>query len=97
MEFKEPFKTGFTVYTKSGCPNCSKVKKIFNERKMSYQIIDCDDYLIEDKINFLLFIEKKTNIIFKSFPMIFNDDIFIGGYQETINYVDKLLSFDEVF
>ena len=30
MEFEKPSDTDFTVYSKSGCPNCSIVKKILN-------------------------------------------------------------------
>jgi glutaredoxin len=97
MEFTEPLKTGFTVYTKSGCPNCTKVKKLLHERGLPYEIIDCDEYLIEDRTNFLLFMETKINVIFKAFPIIFNDGVFIGGYQETIYYLDKLLMFEEDF
>ena len=97
MEFKEPLKSGFTVYTKSGCPFCSKVKKFIQENKLSYETIDCDDYLIEDKKNFLVFIEIRSNVIFKTFPVIFHDEKFIGGYQETVNYIDKLTSFDDNF
>jgi len=97
MEFKEPSKTGFTVYTKSGCHFCSKVKKLFQEKKLLYETIDCDDYLIEDRENFLLFIEKTCKVNYKTFPIIFNDGIFIGGYPETSDYLDKMINFDEDF
>ena len=56
MTFTEPSEKGFTIYTKSGCPNCSKVKTLFKEKNISYIFVDCDDYLIEKKELFLDFI-----------------------------------------
>ena len=97
MEFKEPSTKGFTIYTKSGCHFCNKTKKLLQEKNVLYETIDCDDYLIEDKEKFLLFIQTKTNVNQKMFPIIFNDGIFIGGYQETYDYLDKLIIFDEKF
>jgi glutaredoxin len=95
MEIEEPFKTGFTVYSKSGCPNCTKVKKLLIEKKAFFLEINCDDYIIEDKENFLLFIKERANKEYKTFPMVFNDGIFVGGFTETQDYFNKLLTFDE--
>ena len=95
MEIEEPFKTGFTVYSKSGCPNCTKVKKLLIEKKVFFVEIDCDDYIIEDKEKFLFFIKERANKEYKTFPMVFNDSNFIGGFTETQDYFNKLLSFDE--
>ena len=95
MEIEEPFKTGFTVYSKSGCPNCTKVKKLLTEKTVFFVEIDCDDYIIEDKEKFLLFIKERANKEYKTFPMVFNNGIFIGGFTETQDYFNKLLSFDE--
>ena len=36
MEIEEPLKTGFTVYSKSGCPNCTKVKKLLTEKRVFF-------------------------------------------------------------
>jgi glutaredoxin len=97
MEFEEPKDTGFTIYSKSGCQNCLKVKNLLKEKKLDFTVIDCDDYIIEDKENFLLFINKVTQKSVKIFPMIFYKGEFIGGYNETMDVVDKLaVSFDEV-
>ena len=49
MEIEEPFKTGFTVYSKSGCSNCTKVKKLLVEKKAFFVEIDC-------KANYILHI-----------------------------------------
>ena len=98
MEFDKPNETGFTVYSKSGCPNCLKVKTLLKEKNLVFNVIDCDEYLIEDKENFLLFIEDLIKKSCRVFPIIFNDTNFIGGFDETKEFIDKtLLSFEENF
>jgi len=98
MEFEKPNKIGFTIYSKSGCPNCNKVKALLKEKKLLFNVVDCDEYLIENKDNFLLFIEKIAKQSCRVFPMVFNDATFIGGFNETKDFIDKiLLSFEEIF
>jgi glutaredoxin len=98
MEFQEPFPKNFTVYSKSGCPNCLKVKNLLKEKFFICYEINCDDYIIEDKETFLSFIENKAGKMEKMFPMVFYDAKFIGGYQETIDFINKLqLSFEDIF
>ena len=72
MEFEKPNETGFTVYTKSGCPNCNKVKILLKEKNFVFNVIDCDEYLIEDKENFLLFIQQTAKQSCKMFPFVFD-------------------------
>jgi len=95
MDIIKPIETGFTVYSKSGCPNCLKIKTLLKDKNINFIIVDCDEYIIEDKTFFLLFINKLAKTQVTMFPMIFNDGLFIGSYNETKNYIDKLLSFED--
>jgi glutaredoxin len=96
INYEEPSNTGFTIYSKSGCNNCIKIKTLLKEKNFEFNVIDCDEYIIEDKENFLLFIKQKANQDCKYFPIIFYDGIFIGSYNETIKYIDeKFLSIDD--
>jgi glutaredoxin len=96
MDFEKPIKSGFTVYSKSGCINCNKVKTLLKEKHFIFSVINCDEYIIENKEDFLQFIKEKANRECKMFPMVFYDGFFIGGYNETQEYIDKLLlSFEE--
>ena len=98
MDFIEPNKIGFTVYSKSGCPRCIKVKRAIKEKKFLLNEIDCDEYLLEDKEGFLTFIREKIGKDHRIFPMVFFDGKFVGGYNETIETMDKLaLSFEDNF
>ena len=95
MNIENPLDCGFTIYSKSGCPNCTRIKKILTEKKLTFIEINCDEYLIEDKEFFLSFIKNLAHKEWKVFPMIFNDGIFMGGFNETQEYLNKQLSFDE--
>ena len=98
MEFEKPNESGFTIYSKSGCPNCLKIKSLLKEKKLILNIVDCDEYIFEDKSSFLFFMNQLANKEVKMFPMIFYDGKFIGGFSETKDFVDKLLlSFDDNF
>jgi glutaredoxin len=95
MEFPCPQNDGFTIYSKSGCTNCAKVKTFLKEQNCIFNVIDCDEYLIDNKEEFLTFIEKLTNIKCRIFPIIFFNGEFIGGYNETLLYIKKeMLTFE---
>ncbi len=87
--FVEPVPNKFTVYSKSGCPNCVKAKALLKERDLSYEQINCDEYILECKAGFLQFIEKKASTKWRSFPIIFDDIRFIGGFIDLKGYLDK--------
>lgn len=98
MGFELPEKSGFTIYSKSGCPNCSKVKTFLKDINFIFNVVDCDEYLIEEKDKFLEFIKNLTQIEYKIFPIIFFDEKFVGGYNETKELVNKLsISFELFF
>jgi glutaredoxin len=98
MEFIEPTKKGFTVYSKSGCPNCLTIKKLIKEKNFFLFEVDCDDYILENKEGFLKFIEERAETSYKTFPMVFFDGKFIGGATHTIEFINKLLlSFEDIF
>lgn len=96
MDFTLPSQEGYTIYSKSGCPNCTKTKKLLEGDTPAPVIIDCDDYLIEDKEGFLKFIEATAKKEWKTFPMIFYNGQFIGGYQETMSHYECKKTFIEV-
>lgn len=95
MEYTLPSESGFTIYSKSGCLQCSNVKKLLQHNKLDFTAVDCDEYILEDKLSFLLFMNNMANRDVKVFPMIFYNGAFIGGYPETREQVDKLMCFDD--
>jgi glutaredoxin len=97
MEFEKPLMYEFTIYSKSGCPNCRKVKALLSEMRQKYTVINCDEYLLDYKDEFLQFIYtiSKTNIT--TFPIIFDSNNYIGGFLETKQYLSLQLDFDTNF
>lgn len=87
MEFEHPTANGFTIYSKSGCPSCVKVKNLLIDCKIN--VINCDEYVLNDKANFLLFIKTLSGEDVKTFPMVFNDAKFVGGYQATKTFIEQ--------
>lgn len=94
MEIETPESNDFTIYSKSGCIDCNKVKDLLKNNKQKYLVIVCDDYLFDDKEIFLSIMNNYTNCEWNRFPMVFHNGKFIGGFNETKIYVDKLLAFN---
>jgi glutaredoxin len=99
MEYIKPSINGFTVYSKSGCPNCVSVKKIIKDNIFLFiSEINCDEYILEDKERFLEFIETIVCYSHKTFPIVFYEGNIIGGLNETKLFINTLLlSFEENF
>lgn len=96
-EFPLPSEKHITIYSKSGCKNCLLVKHLLKEQNMVFNVIDCDEFILEKKEDFLEFIKELIGKEYKSFPMIFDGLIFVGGFKEITNYIDKILDFDISF
>lgn len=98
MEFPYPEKGQITVYSKSGCINCTKVKTLLKDKSMAFNIIDCDEFLLEYKDEFLSFIQTLIGKEYRIFPIVFDNNQFIGGFNETNKYFtslqEKMLDFD---
>jgi len=85
------------IYTKSNCVYCYKVKELLKNEQIITNI-NCDKWL-ENKIKKEIFIGAMENIIgneWKTFPMVFLNSKFIGGYMETKKYLDAKLNFELV-
>ena len=96
MDFESPAIDGFTIYSKSGCLMCTKAKDLLKSKSLTYKMIDCDEYLIEDRDNFLLFMKNLANKEITSFPIVCYNGAFIGAYKETFDQVEKRLDFNDL-
>ena len=72
----------FTVYSKEGCPFCTKVVKVLRLAKLNHVVYELDnDY---DKQSFYgQFGQGST------FPQVVVDATNLGGCTETIQYLKK--------
>lgn len=72
------------IYSKSNCIYCEKAKELFPNAT----IINCDKELEINKQQFLDQMKLKIGFSYKTFPMIFINDEFIGGYDDAVSYVN---------
>jgi len=96
MNIPHPTSDRFTVYTKQNCSYCEKVKDALEHSFETPEIIPCDDFLTDDfltnfekKQRFVAFMNSLTKDKFKTFPVVFFDKTFIGGYNETVLFLQK--------
>jgi glutaredoxin len=81
--------TEYVIYTKSGCDFCRKLKNLLINEKIRFTEINCDNQLSQTLSSMQGIIGKK----WKTFPMVFVNSIFIGGYTETVKYIDRHRTF----
>jgi glutaredoxin len=94
--FEEPDPYGYTVYTKSLCIFCDRVKALFEKEQLPFVSVLCDFYLEHNKEAFLGFIKERTGIEYKTFPMVFYKGQFIGGFTDTETHFNKQNAFDHL-
>ncbi len=80
----------FIIYSKSDCRFCELSKQLLLEEGYEHEIIMCDDFLKDDRNGFLEKMETKIGRSYKTFPMIFYKDQFIGGYTDLVKEIEKM-------
>ena len=77
----------YTIYTKPKCSFCDKTKELLKDVEPAPHWIDCTPYLTSEssKNLFLQFIQDTAKLSqpYKTFPMVFCDGKFVGGFLET--------------
>jgi glutaredoxin len=93
---------GFTIFTKTMCPFCDKVKELLKDQPL-VSVVVCDEYLATERDVFLSYIKEAAGREYKTFPMVFHDGDFVGGFTDTQAWVhleqerrDLEDAFDEV-
>ena len=76
----KPQMKGYTIYTKNGCAYCNLAKQLLNIYKPI--IIGCDEIYLDNKTVFFEKMMEYTKTPHKTFPIIFFNGHFIGGYSE---------------
>jgi len=83
---------GYTVFTKSKCKWCDKIKELIPHARF----INCDD-MLKNRNQFLAQMDALTGCKHRTFPFVFYDHEFIGGYAKTRQIVDNELAFNIEF
>ncbi len=70
------------IYSANNCPYCRKAKNYLEQNGFQYQEIDLShDY---DKID-----ELKKSTGHRTIPLIFVNDVFVGGYTDMIEKINS--------
>ena len=97
-DYESPHENKYTIYSKSGCSYCVKAKQLLVETKKNMHIVECDDYLLENKEAFLAFIQNLAEgKVHRTFPIVFYDAQYIGGYTELVKFLEKDIDFLSTF
>lgn len=83
----------YVIYTKSGCDFCRKLKNLLTLENKTFTEINCDQHLIKNRQSFLSSMKTIIGKEWKTFPMVFVNSIFIGGYTETTKYIERQQAF----
>jgi len=92
LKVQQPADYGFTIYTRENCGYCTKAKDLLKEE--SNVIISCDEYLKEDRDAFIICMDSLTKKGHRTFPMVFHNGTFIGGYIDTLKYFEQYKIFN---
>ena len=96
MDFNEKIKSNnIVIFSKNNCTYCNKLFEFLGEKV--YYILKCDDYLINQRDDFLLKIEELAGKEWKTFPICFIEGKFIGGYTDVVNLYQNQVNFEEDF
>lgn len=83
----------YTIYTKPKCTYCDKIKELLKDTHIPPVWVDCTKYLTSDSTKqlFLQFIADTAKLpeLYKTFPIVFCNGQFIGGYTETKIFHEK--------
>ena len=94
MEIFAPLDEGYTIYSKIGCINCTKIKQFLKQKKIFFLEVQCDEFLLEDKEQFLLIINeidseidwKKYEILLEKSISKYNNHCFVDNMYKTEDY-----------
>ena len=89
MNIPRPTHNSYTIYIKSGCVYCANAKALLQNERPQPLVVNCDDYLAYNKQAFLNQMQVFIGYEYRTFPMIFKNGEFIGGYTETKKSYDS--------
>ena len=79
MDFSLPTKSGYFMYSKSGCKFCRMAKALLP----NVTVVNIDQYIEAGKAKCLDQISTVAEVEITTFPVIFFNEIFIGVFTES--------------
>ena len=89
MNIPRPASDSYTIYSKSGCLYCTQAVVLLKNEQVSPLYVDCDEFLLENKEEFLKLMKSLIGYEYRTFPMIFKNGHFIGGYTKSKEFYEQ--------
>ena len=89
MNFSLPTKSGYFMYSKSGCKYCRMAKALLP----NVTVVNIDEHIKTDKAKCLDQISTVAEVEITTFPVIFFNEIFIGGFTESEEHLNMMENF----
>jgi|TARA_B110000444_G_C18589631_1_gene477859 glutaredoxin len=86
MNFSLPTKSGYFMYSKSGCKFCKMAKELLP----NVTVVNVDEHIETDKAKCLDKMATIAEVEIKTFPVIFFNQIFVGGYAESKEHLSMM-------
>jgi glutaredoxin len=83
---------GWVLFTKEHCKYCDKAKALLPEAER----VPCDAYLTSSRDEFLEQMDRLSGREYRTFPMVFYNGKFVGGYTETAKRFEQEKAFSFV-
>lgn len=93
MDYLKPIDGIYTIYTRSGCSYCKMVMELLKNEDPPVDEVCCDEYIAHSKPKFFQFIKEISGQNHNTFPIVFLDGAFVGGYTETKSFLQYLTTF----
>jgi glutaredoxin 3 len=79
-KYEKKLTSKWVIYTKNGCPFCSKAKDLLKSNKILFKNIQITD---SNRNEIFKKLDPMTGN-YRYFPLIFNKNNFVGGYSELV-------------
>jgi len=98
VELPVPSEEGYTVYTKSRCVYCERAKEALHGIEEPVEVVDCDVYLADPakREMFLRRIDGWAGQAWRTFPMVFHEGHFVGGYTDLVVHLSRAAAWDSI-
>jgi glutaredoxin len=87
----------FIVHTRSKCVYCVRVRAALSQHGHEYKEVDYTEELEQNREKVIYKLRQLTGRDKITFPLVFHDDKFIGGCDDTIQYLYSILNMEHEF
>ena len=93
-KMKIELSSGFTILTKENCKWCTRVKELVPNAQ--FILCNVPQAPSKERAEFLRAVDELSGTTPRTFPMVFYNKTFVGGFQETKHFLEREVMLDAV-